>query len=90
MAECTGIIWALLLTKTKKVRRNNGVPVPMSEDMSWKHEFIALWKHLQNKRVWSILGVWRPADILDLVDLHPRFLFVLLRWCIRNIPQPAL
>jgi hypothetical protein len=51
LAESTGIIWALLLTKTSKVRRKSGVPVPMSEEMSWKREFVALYKHLQNKRV---------------------------------------
>lgn len=51
--ECTGIIWALLLSSTRKVRRSNGETVPVSESASWKQEFIALWQHLQRKKVTS-------------------------------------
>ncbi|SMR62192.1 unnamed protein product [Zymoseptoria tritici ST99CH_1E4] len=52
--ECTGIIWALLLSSTRKVRRSNGETVPVSESASWKQEFIALWQHLQRKKTWLV------------------------------------
>ncbi|WWC92017.1 uncharacterized protein L201_006971 [Kwoniella dendrophila CBS 6074] len=52
--ECTGVIWALLLSKTKKVRRSDGSKVPYSGDITWKKEFTALWRHIQNKRTWLV------------------------------------
>ncbi|WWC58580.1 uncharacterized protein I303_101123 [Kwoniella dejecticola CBS 10117] len=52
--ECTGVIWAFLLSTTKKVRRSDGSRVPYSKDITWKAEFTALWKHAQNKRTWLV------------------------------------
>lgn len=49
--ECTGVLWAFLLSPTAKVRRPNGTRVPSSPPMSWANEFKALWKHLQSPRV---------------------------------------
>ncbi|WRT64090.1 uncharacterized protein IL334_001019 [Kwoniella shivajii] len=52
--ECTGVIWALLLSQTKRVRRSDATRVPYSKDITWKAEFVALWKHAQNKRTWLV------------------------------------
>ncbi|WVQ74184.1 hypothetical protein IAR50_003778 [Cryptococcus sp. DSM 104548] len=52
--ECTGIFWALALSPTKKVRRSDATRVPYSRDISWKKEFVALYKHLLNKRTWLV------------------------------------
>ncbi|KAK6905648.1 hypothetical protein I203_106478 [Kwoniella mangroviensis CBS 8507] len=52
--ECTGVVWAFLLSKTSKVRRSDGSKVPYSRNLSWKEEFAALIKHAQNKRTWLI------------------------------------
>ncbi|ODN94672.1 membrane protein [Cryptococcus wingfieldii CBS 7118] len=52
--ECTGVIWALLLSATKKVRRSDATRVPYSRDMTWKNEFKALYKHVLNKRTWLV------------------------------------
>ncbi|KAF1938595.1 MFS general substrate transporter [Clathrospora elynae] len=52
--ECTAVFWALLLSPTARVRRRDGSKVPMSEMLSWKQEFIALWGFLQNKKTWLI------------------------------------
>lgn len=51
VSECTGVIWAVLLSPTQRVRRNNGTKVPMSGKISWKQEFIALGKHFTYKKV---------------------------------------
>ncbi|KAF5651421.1 major facilitator superfamily transporter [Fusarium sp. NRRL 25303] len=48
--ECTGLVWAFLLSPTKRVRRHDGSKVAMSERASWKQEFAALWKHLQRRK----------------------------------------
>lgn len=100
LSECTGVIWGLLLSRTKKVRRRDGSRVPYSGDMTWKNEFIALGKHLQNKRVRSFTdiptrryrhttGDLHLAPLVDLAYFHPRLLFILLRRCLRNIPLPS-
>ncbi|WVQ85762.1 hypothetical protein IAT38_007929 [Cryptococcus sp. DSM 104549] len=52
--ECTGLIFALLLSRTKKVRRSDGSHVPYSRDITWAKEFKALWKHALNKRTWLV------------------------------------
>ena len=49
--SATGFIWALLLSPTAKVRRRDGSRIPSSARMSWKEEFVALWRHLQKPRV---------------------------------------
>lgn len=51
LAECTGLVWALLLSPTSRVRRRNGDKVPMSPVASWKQEFVALGKHMMLKKV---------------------------------------
>ncbi|KAF5966685.1 major facilitator superfamily transporter [Fusarium coicis] len=48
--ECTGLVWAFLLSPTRRVRRVDGTKVSMSERGSWKQEFAALWKHLQRRK----------------------------------------
>ncbi|KAK1538386.1 major facilitator superfamily transporter [Colletotrichum paranaense] len=50
--ECTGTIWALLLSPTRRVRRRNGAKIPMASSISWKRELIALWRHLQRPKTW--------------------------------------
>lgn len=71
--ECTGVIWAFMLTPTRKVRRRDGSVVATSADISWREEFIALWKHIQRKKVrnftWIVLlslltPVLRPGSSL--------------------------
>ncbi|WWD21418.1 hypothetical protein CI109_105903 [Kwoniella shandongensis] len=52
--ECSGPIWAFLLTPTRKVRRSDGQRVPQSKDISWKKELLALWGHFQHKRTWIV------------------------------------
>ncbi|WWC64898.1 uncharacterized protein I303_107512 [Kwoniella dejecticola CBS 10117] len=52
--ECTGVFWALALSRTKKVRRSDGSKVPYSGDITWKKEFRALYLHIQNKRTWLV------------------------------------
>ncbi|KAH7317358.1 major facilitator superfamily transporter [Rhexocercosporidium sp. MPI-PUGE-AT-0058] len=50
--ECTGIIWACMLSPTSKVRRRDGSKVAMSVDISWGQEIRALWKHAQRRKTW--------------------------------------
>ncbi|KAF4948818.1 hypothetical protein FGADI_9375 [Fusarium gaditjirri] len=50
--ECTGLVWAFLLSPTRRVRRQDSSKVPMSERGSWKQELAALWKHLQRRKTW--------------------------------------
>ncbi|KAF0331950.1 major facilitator superfamily transporter [Colletotrichum asianum] len=52
--ECTGVIWAFLLSPTRRVRRRDGAKIPMSPSISWKQEFSALWKHAQRPKTWLI------------------------------------
>ncbi|KAF4345823.1 major facilitator superfamily transporter [Fusarium beomiforme] len=50
--ECTGIIWAFLLSPSSRVRRSDSTRVPTSSGASWKQELTALLKHLQRKKTW--------------------------------------
>ncbi|KAK5045699.1 hypothetical protein LTR84_009068 [Exophiala bonariae] len=50
--ESTGIIYALMLSKTSKVRRPDGSGVAMAQDISWGQEFKALLKHMKLKKTW--------------------------------------
>lgn len=52
--ECSGVIWAFLLSATQRVRRRDGTPVPCSETVTWKEEFDALWLHIQRKKNWLV------------------------------------
>ncbi|KAK2030393.1 major facilitator superfamily transporter [Colletotrichum zoysiae] len=52
--ECTGVIWAALLSPTRRVRRKDGTKVPMSVRISWKAELIALWRHMQRRKTWLV------------------------------------
>ncbi|TDZ34527.1 UNC93-like protein 2 [Colletotrichum spinosum] len=52
--ECTGVVWAFLLSPTRRVRRPNGSKIPMSGSISWKQEFAALWRHMQRRKTWLI------------------------------------
>ncbi|KAL5119247.1 hypothetical protein ACEQ8H_002734 [Pleosporales sp. CAS-2024a] len=52
--ECTGPIWALLLSPTPKVRRRDGARVSMSRKVTWKQEFSALWAYLQRDTTWLV------------------------------------
>ncbi|KAH8660302.1 membrane protein [Xylariales sp. PMI_506] len=52
--ECTGFIWAFLLTPTKRVRHNDGTHIQIAGDLSWKAELKALWKHIQTKKIWLV------------------------------------
>lgn len=53
--ECTGVVWAFLLSATRRVRRRDGSRVPMSDELcSWKQEFAALGKQIASKKVWHV------------------------------------
>ncbi|GAM34500.1 hypothetical protein TCE0_015f02123 [Talaromyces pinophilus] len=52
--ECTGVIWAFLLSPTHKVRRSDGSKIATSANISWKAEVVALWKHVQRKKTWLV------------------------------------
>ncbi|KAI6848826.1 hypothetical protein KC327_g8518 [Hortaea werneckii] len=52
--ECTGPLWAFLLSPTPKVRRRDGSKVPSSDAISWKAELKALWEYLQESKTWLI------------------------------------
>ncbi|CAK1363966.1 UNC93-like protein 1 [Cercospora beticola] len=53
--ECTGIIWAVLLSTTSKVRRRDGTRVPTNDEhASWKQEFAALARMLAQKHIWFV------------------------------------
>ncbi|TIC93835.1 UNC93-like protein 2 [Colletotrichum higginsianum] len=52
--ECTGVIWAIFLSPTRRVRRRNGSKIPMPSNISWKKELIALWRHLQRRKTWLV------------------------------------
>ncbi|KAI1018094.1 hypothetical protein LB504_003837, partial [Fusarium proliferatum] len=75
--ECTGLIWAFLLSPTRRVRRHDGTKVAISESASWKQEFAALWKHLQRQKVDLAHGtaclllvlLWRNDGHLSIVAL---------------------
>ncbi|KAK7923799.1 hypothetical protein PG985_007870 [Apiospora marii] len=56
--ECTGVIFALLLSPTRKVRRHDGSRVQMPEKLTWKQEFSMLYRALRNKK---ILAMFLPS-----------------------------
>jgi len=49
--ECIGFPSALLLSPSSRVRRPDGVAVPLSPPGSWKQETVQLIKHIKHKRV---------------------------------------
>ena len=49
--ECTGVIFALLLSPTRKVVRHDGSRVQMPEKLSWKQEISVLGRALREKKV---------------------------------------
>ncbi|KAE9981665.1 hypothetical protein EG327_006139 [Venturia inaequalis] len=51
---CTGIIWALLLSPTRLVRRRDGSRVPTSSTTSWAGELKALARHLRAPKTWLV------------------------------------
>ncbi|RMY37311.1 hypothetical protein D0865_13405 [Hortaea werneckii] len=52
--ECTGPLWAFLLSPTPKVRRRDGSKVPSSDAITWKEELKALWEYLREPKTWLI------------------------------------
>ncbi|CAK3917287.1 major facilitator superfamily transporter [Lecanosticta acicola] len=52
--ECTGILWAFLLSTTRKVRRRDGSRIEMAARITWRQEFIALKDHLINSKTWLV------------------------------------
>ncbi|OCF32125.1 membrane protein [Kwoniella heveanensis BCC8398] len=52
--ECSGVIWALMLSQTRNVRRYDGTRIPYSKDITWKGEFQALYRHACHKRTWLV------------------------------------
>ncbi|KXS95918.1 hypothetical protein AC578_5207 [Pseudocercospora eumusae] len=52
--ECTGVIWAFLLSPTKRVRRRDGSKVPMSGKITWKQELQELGKYFTYKKTWLV------------------------------------
>lgn len=53
--ECTGPLFACLLSPTGRVRRKNGARVPTSGSVTWRGEFRALWRHAQRPKTWLVL-----------------------------------
>lgn len=49
--ECTGVIWALLLSPTRKVQRSDGSKIVEPNKITWKQEFRTLWRAMHNKLV---------------------------------------
>lgn len=95
LPEASGFIFAFLLSPTKKVRRSDGSHVPYSRDMTWKNEFSALYKHALNKRVSSFrLHATKAYNanphFADMACVYARFLFVLLRWGLWDLPHQSL
>ncbi|KAJ4399173.1 hypothetical protein N0V91_009630 [Didymella pomorum] len=52
--ECSGLIWALLLSKTAKVQRRDGSKVFIAQRHTWKQEFSALGAYLKQTRTWLV------------------------------------
>ncbi|XPS99442.1 hypothetical protein M3J09_008619 [Ascochyta lentis] len=52
--ECTGVIWAFLLSKTARVRRHDGSKVEMAGVQTWEHELSALWSYLRLTKTWLV------------------------------------
>ncbi|KAH7564377.1 hypothetical protein BM1_01424 [Bipolaris maydis] len=52
--ECTGLVWALLLSRTTKVRRRDNSKVNIAPAESWMKELRALATYLQQGTTWLI------------------------------------
>lgn len=52
--ECTGVLWAFVLSPTARVRRRDGTRVPSTGTVTWTDEFRALWLHMQRKKTWLV------------------------------------
>jgi MFS family permease len=52
--ECTGLVWALLLSPTAKVRRPDGTKPSLAEPVSWWKEIKALGTYLSTPKTWLI------------------------------------
>lgn len=80
MAECTGVIWAFLLSKTARVRRRDGSKVEMAGMQTWKQELSALWSYLRLTKVRHVRSlVLLAADsFTDLACVHSSLLLLLL------------
>ncbi|KAF3034409.1 hypothetical protein E8E12_005438 [Didymella heteroderae] len=52
--ECTGVVWALLLTETSRVHRRDGSTLPMLKKNTWKQEFSALGGYLKRTKTWLV------------------------------------
>ncbi|KAJ4346324.1 uncharacterized protein N0V89_010253 [Didymosphaeria variabile] len=52
--ECTGVIWALLLSKTAKVRRRDNSKILISKMQTWKQEFVSLGHYLRESKTWLV------------------------------------
>ncbi|TDZ44891.1 UNC93-like protein 2 [Colletotrichum trifolii] len=75
--ECTGVIWAFLLSPTRRVRRPNGSEIPMSGSISWKQEFAALWRHMQRRKVPSLSHTGRDVVRMDIDVIFQTWLIAL-------------
>lgn len=52
---CTGVVWALLLSPSGRVRRRDGCPVPVAEGSAgWACEFAALWAQIRRRETWLV------------------------------------
>ncbi|PSR77499.1 membrane protein [Coniella lustricola] len=52
--ECTGVVFAFLLTPTRRVRRKDGTAIPSTGAVTWHDEFVALWRHAQRRKTWLV------------------------------------
>ncbi|CAN8104344.1 unnamed protein product [Discula destructiva] len=51
--ECTGVLWALLLSPTRRVRRRDGsAPSVAAGACTWEGELRALWAHARQRTSW--------------------------------------
>lgn len=85
-------MWALLLSPTAKVRRRDDTGVSMSMKVSWKQEFIALWRYLQDPKVINARSrcCSKADSMTDVAYLCPIVLFFLLWRNYGNLPILAL
>ena len=80
--ECTGLIWALLLSKTAKVQRRDGNRVFIAERHTWKQEFRALGSYLRQSKVCYTCGLssYHSADTVTDLACVTSSLQLLLLW----------
>jgi hypothetical protein len=74
------------------VRRRDGSKIPMSKNVSWKEEFVALWQHYKLKRVRSVPKAFltQTDSIPDLACFGSFVLQLFLWWCHGHLPIIAL